>query len=93
MKSTNSGHATGDKQHGGSGSRPVLAVRNKRVLIQWPAEEEFDDVASQLRQISRIGRSSEAGGDCFKSGDLAYQLREILRTTKELLKRSQRTER
>ena len=88
-KSTNADNSTVEKKRSGSA---VLAVRSKRVLIQWPTEEEFDDVARQLRQISQIGRSSEVGGDCFKSGDIAYQLREILRTTKELLKKSQRTQ-
>jgi hypothetical protein len=68
----------------------MAVVRSKRLLIQWPSEEEFDQVSRQLKQIHQIGLSSEADGDCFMSGDVAYQLREILRTTTELLKKSQR---
>jgi hypothetical protein len=33
----------------------------------------------------------EGAGDYFTSGDLAYQLKEIIRATDDLLKRSQRT--
>jgi hypothetical protein len=37
-----------------------------------------------------VGIRSEGNGDYFKSGDLAYQIQEIIGTTAELLKRCQR---
>ncbi len=39
------------------------------------------------------GHSLEASGDYFNSGDLAYQLQEIIRATAELFKKSQRIKR
>jgi hypothetical protein len=68
-------------------------VRSERALIQWPTGEELEKVSAQLRRISQIGISSEVNGDYFTSGDLAYQLHEIVRTTRELLKRSLRSQR
>ena len=68
-------------------------VRNKRASIQWPSAAELEEVLSQLRQINQIGISSEAKGDYFTSGDLAYELHEIVRATRELLKKSLRGER
>ena len=53
----------------------------------------IEEIGVQLRRISEIGIASEANGDYFTSGDLAYQLHEIVRTTRELLKRSLRSER
>lgn len=66
----------------------IAGVRHKRALIQWPSEKELEIVSEQLRQVSQIGISAEASGDYFMSGDLAYQLQEIVRTTSELLKTS-----
>lgn len=70
-----------------------MNARRKRVLIQWPAREELEKVSAQLKRIHRIGISSEANGDHFTSGDLAYQLHEIVRTTRDLLQKSLRSER
>jgi hypothetical protein len=59
-------------------------------LIQWPSEEEIEQVSKRLARINRVGIRWEANGDYFNSGDLAYQIQEIIRATGELFKRSQR---
>ncbi len=59
-------------------------------VIGWPTEEEIHAISPQLSQISQDGTSSEPRGDYFRSGDIAYQLQEILCMTRELLKKSQR---
>jgi hypothetical protein len=38
-----------------------------------------------------VGIRSEANGNYFKSGDLAYEIQEIIRATAQLFKKSQRT--
>src|SRR5215831_6481494 len=59
-------------------------------LIQWPSEAEIQEVSKRLAKISRAGIRWEASGDYFNSGDLAYQIQEIIRSTAELFKKSQR---
>jgi len=59
-------------------------------LIQWPSEAEIEQVSKKLARINRAGIRWEAHGDYFNSGDLAYQIQEIIRATGELFKRSQR---
>lgn len=66
------------------------APRTDRSRIQWPTSLQMQGVSKQLERISREGRRSELAGDYFKSGDLAFQVQEIIRTTGELLKKSQR---
>ena len=66
--------------------------RNTHSGIQWPSTEELNRVSASLSRISKIGISSEVNGDYFTSGDLAYQLHEILRATRELLRKSLRGE-
>ncbi len=58
--------------------------------IQWPSEQQLQEVSRKLTRISRAGIRSEANGDYFNSGELAYQLQEIIRATSELFKKSQR---
>ena len=58
--------------------------------IQWPTEHQIQEVSKRLGRISQLGIRSEAKGDYFNSGDLAYQLQEIIRATAELFKKSQR---
>ena len=71
---------------------PLLSLtRTERSRIQWPTGQELQDVSKHLARISREGRRCELAGDYFNSGDLAYQLQEIIRVTGELLKKSQRT--
>jgi hypothetical protein len=65
-------------------------VRSKESFIQWPSEREIEEVSRRLARIVQIGIRSEANGDYFKSGDLAYQIQEIIRSTAELCRKSNR---
>ena len=68
----------------------TLLMERKKSLIEWPTEQQIEEVSIRLAQLSRMGVRSEAEGDYFTSGNLAYQIREIIRATAELLKKSQR---
>jgi hypothetical protein len=59
-------------------------------LIQWPTEQKIFEVSKKLAQIKKLGIRSEATGDYFNSGDLAYQIQEIIRATADLFQKSQR---
>ena len=77
---------------GGLGERQrpnglIMSIGSKRI-IHWPTDQELANVSEELRRISQIGICSEASGDYFTSGDIAYQLQEIVRSTSELLKKS-----
>ncbi|HWX18688.1 MAG TPA: hypothetical protein VN578_02165 [Candidatus Binatia bacterium] len=74
----------------GEGDDSLFPRRTKQSLIQWPSEEKIQEVSKRLSKISRMGIRSEANGDYFNSGDLAYQMQEIIRATDELFKKSQR---
>lgn len=67
--------------------------RQQRSLIQWPTERQVGEVSARLARIVKLGIRWEANGDYFVSGDLAYQIQEIIQTTEELLKKSQRLKR
>ena len=69
---------------------PPFLVRREPSLIKWPTEQEIQGVCEQLARIQRVGIRAEATGDHFKSGDLAYQVQEIIRATAELSKKSRR---
>lgn len=58
--------------------------------IQWPTEQQIIEVARRLAAIRQRGTRFEADGDYFNSGDLAYQLREIIQATAQLFSKSQR---
>lgn len=60
-------------------------------LIQWPTARELQQVSATLAKVSRTGMRHENAGDYSTSGELAYQLQEILRATATLLKKSRRT--
>lgn len=62
-------------------------------LIQWPSEQEILEVSKRLARVNRLGIRWEASGDYFNSGDLAYQIQEIIRATDDLFKKSQRINR
>jgi len=68
----------------------VLFPRTDRSLIQWPTEQELQQVSITLTKVSRTGMRQENAGDYFTSGDLAFQLQEILRATEAVLKKSRR---
>ena len=72
---------------------PVFPPETNQGLIQWPTEKQILEVSRQLSKINRLGIRSEASGDYFNSGELAYQMQEIIRATAELFERGQRLRR
>jgi hypothetical protein len=72
---------------------PMFPEVARASLIRWPTERQIMEVSKQLVKIGRMGLRSEASGDYFNSGDLAYQMQEIIRTTAELFHRGQRLRR
>ena len=58
--------------------------------IQWPPNQKIEEVSKRLLKIKQMGIRSEASGDYFNSGDLAYQMQEIIRATGELFQKIQR---
>ena len=69
---------------------PLFPERLEHRMIQWPSDHQIQEVSRRLARISRQGIRWEAHGDYFNSGDLAYQLQEIIRTTDELFKKCRR---
>ena len=57
--------------------------------MAWPSPARSRRLP--LARINRQGKHFELAGDYFMSGDLAFQLQEIIRATRELLKKTQRT--
>jgi hypothetical protein len=80
----------GDQLDFGKANTAPYPVRSKESFIQWPSERDIEAVSTRLARIVQVGIRSEANGDYFKSGDLAYQIHEIIRATLELFKKSQR---
>jgi hypothetical protein len=80
----------GGKLPFGDPKAPRFLARRERNRIQWPTKQEIQGVSEQLARIQRVGIRSEGNGDYFKSGELAYQVREIIRATAELAKKSRR---
>jgi len=74
-------------------TKSLVSRRQQRGLIQWPSERQLAEVSTRLARMVKVGVRWEADGDYFASGDLAYQIQEILRATEELLKKSQRLKR
>jgi len=71
----------------------LFPARSRQSHIQWPTEQQIQEVSRRLAGITRMGIRSEANGDYFNSGDLAYQIREIIQATADLFKKSQRIKR
>ena len=74
-------------------TKSLFTERQKRSLIQWPTERQVEEVSASLARMVKVGMRWEAKGDYFASGDLAYQIQEIIRATEELLKKSGRLKR
>src|SRR6266404_2799291 len=72
---------------------PLFPEPTNQGLIQWPTEKQISDVSKKLARISRMGIRAEANGDYFNSGDLAYQMQEIIRATAGLFERGRRLQR
>ena len=68
----------------------LFTVRTQKTSIQWPTEQQIQTVSARLARVVELGIRFEADGDYFKSGDLAYQIQEIIRTTTELLRKCER---
>ena len=74
-------------------TKSLFPERQTRSLIQWPTEGQVEEVSASLARMVKVGMRWEAKGDYFSSGDLAYQIQEIIRATEELLKKSGRLKR
>ena len=74
-------------------TKSLFSERRTRSSIQWPTERQVEDVSASLARVVKVGMRWEAKGDYFASGDLAYQVQEIIRATEELLKKSARLKR
>ena len=64
--------------------------RTQQNVIQWPSEKQLQEVSKRLLRINQLGMRWEAKGDYFNSGDLAYQIQEIIRATDDLFRKTQR---
>ena len=78
------------RQPGGNQYDTGFMSRAHDNRIKWPTARELQRVSTTLAKVSRKGMRKEDAGDYFTSGDLAYQLQEILRATDALLKKSRR---
>src|SRR5580765_8981133 len=72
---------------------PLFSEAANPGLIQWPTEKQILDVSKKLAQISRLGIRAEASGDYFHSGEMAYQMHEIILATAQLFQNGQRLRR
>jgi hypothetical protein len=72
---------------------PLFPKATHQRLIQWPTKKQILEVSKKLAKISRMGIRAETSGDYFHSGDLAYQMQEIIRVTAQLFERGQRLRR
>jgi len=71
----------------------LFTNRQKRSLIQWPTERQVEEVSARLARLVKVGIRWESRGDYFASGDLAYQIQEIIRATEDLFKKRARLKR
>lgn len=67
-----------------------FASDHKQTPIRWPSDREIMDVSRRLTAIKKAGLLYEKRGDHFNSGDLAYQMQELLRNVSELFQKSRR---
>ena len=61
--------------------------------IQWITNKELALASQDLRRLKRIGRQLEQQGDYFGSGNLAYQLRQIVADIQSLVRGTSRVQR
>jgi len=59
-------------------------------LTLWPTQKQILDVSKKLVKIGRMGIRAETHGDYFHSGEMAYQMHEIILATAQLFERGQR---
>jgi hypothetical protein len=53
----------------GNPNADLFPVRSEQSFIQWPTEQQIQEVSERLARIRRVGIRSEANGDYFRSGD------------------------
>jgi len=58
--------------------------------IKWPGDKQIREISQRLLQIKKLGIRYEEKGDYFNSGELAYQIQEMIRLAHELLNKSLR---
>ena len=59
--------------------------------FEWATEEEIGKASGELLQIRKQGLEFERSGDFFKSGEMAFKIREILREIDKATKSCRRT--
>jgi len=69
-------------------TKSLFSKRQQRSLIQWPTERQVEEVSARLPRMVKVGVRWEADGDYFASGDLAYQIQEIIPGTSDPSPRS-----
>ena len=69
---------------------PLFPEPTNQSLTQWPTEKQILDVSKKLAKIGRMGIRAEAHGDYFHSGNMAYQMHEIILGTAQLFAAGQR---
>ena len=74
----------------GNPNAPLFPEATNQGLILWPTKKQILDVSKKLAKISRMGIRAEAHGDYFHSGELAYQMHEIILSTAQLFATGQR---
>ena len=72
---------------------PLFPEPTNQGLIQWPTKKQILDVSKKLAKINRMGIRAEATGDYFHSGDVAYQMHQIILATAQLFATGQRLRR
>jgi hypothetical protein len=61
--------------------------------IRWITDKELAQASQELRRLKRFGRQVEQRGDYFVSGNIAYQLRQIVAEIQALVRGTSRVER
>jgi hypothetical protein len=73
-----------------TGEAPATAMVSN---IHWITDKELALASQDLRRLKRIGRQLERHGDYFGSGNLAYQLRQIVTEIQALMRGTSRVQR
>lgn len=71
--------------------KPKPVGRDGHPSIQWASDVEIRSICTQLLEARQVGIDLEAKGDSFRSGDLAFQIQEIIMAAREVVKISRRT--
>lgn len=66
------------------------AERGTRGVIKWPTDREIRSVSKALVELRTVGIDSESKGEYLKSGNLAYELQQIIQETAKLCRRNAR---